>query len=97
MDVVAPFDGYMVGASIKLSDARTAGTLDAEPHKNGVGLTPTGLDLQIAASPTTKDNASVAYGTTNYDFTAGDTIGFLITTTTFAPATKATLVLAVEG
>ena len=84
-DFVIGRAGYIVGASIKMDSARTAGTVAAEPHKNGTGLTPTGLDLLIDGTDTLKDYATVAYGTTNYDVAAGDTVGFLVTTSTFTP------------
>lgn len=97
MDVTVPYAGYLVATSIKASSARTAGTLDAEPHKNGTGLTPTGLDLQLAASPTTKDNASVTYQTASYDIAAGDTVGFLVTTSSWAPlANSITMTITIE-
>jgi hypothetical protein len=85
MNVAAPFAGYLVGASATAKSARTAGSLALQPHKNGTGLTPTGLDLLIDDNPTTTQSATVTYGTSNYDVAAGDTIGFLATTTSFAP------------
>ena len=97
MSIPVKYAGYIVATSISASGARTAGTLDAQPHKNGTGLTPTGLDLQLAASPTTTDYATVAYGTASYDVAAGDTIGFIVDTTTFTPlANTITVSITVE-
>lgn len=97
MDITVPYACYLVAASVKASSARTAGTLSLEPHKNGTGLTPTDLDLQLDDNPTTKHNATVAYGTTNYDYAAGDTIGMLATTTSWTPlANSFTISLTVE-
>jgi len=76
---------YVIGIGTVLKTQRTAGTIDFEITKNGVGLTPTGLDIQINASYPLDRYASVAYGTTGYDFSAGDLIRVEITTTTFAP------------
>ncbi len=82
---IALRNGYLVGASVRASAARTAGTFAAEPHKNGTGLTPTGLDLLIDGTDTQQDRTTVASKTTGYDVTAGDRIGFILTTTSFAP------------
>jgi hypothetical protein len=80
-----------------MKTARTGGSIAIEPHKNGSGLTPTDLDMDIDDNPTTKNNKTVAYGTTGYDFAAGDTIGFLATTSAFTPlANVMTLCLIVE-
>lgn len=96
-DFVIGRAGYIVGASVKMDGARTAGTVTVEPHKNGTGLTPTGLDLLIDGTDTQKDYATVAYGTTNYDVAAGDTVGFLVTTSTFTPLSNfGTLAIEVE-
>lgn len=98
MDISTPIAGYLVAASVKMKSARTAGSIAIEPHKNGTGLTPTGLDLLIDNTDTTKDSATVAYGTTGYDVAAGDTIGFMATSTTYTPlANVGTLTLVLEG
>lgn len=98
MDIDCPVAGYLVASSIKMKSARTAGSIAAEPHVNGTGLTPTGLDLAIDGTDTTKDSATVAYGTSGYSVSAGDTIGFLLTTSTYTPlANRGTLTLVVEG
>lgn len=97
MSVPVAYSGYIVATSCSASGARTGGTLDIQPHKNGTGLTPTGLDLQLAASPTTTDSATVAYGTASYDVSAGDTIGFIADTTSFTPlANVITMSITVE-
>lgn len=97
MSVPVAYSGYIVATSCSASGARTGGTLDIQPHKNGTGLTPTGLDLQLAASPTTTDSATVAYGTASYDVSAGDTIGFIADTTSFMPlANVITMSITVE-
>lgn len=96
-DFVIGRNGYIVGAGIKMDSARTAGTVAAEPHKNGTGLTPTGLDLLIDGTDTLRDYATVAFGTTNYNVSAGDTVGFLVTTSSFAPLSNSgTLTIEVE-
>jgi hypothetical protein len=98
MDIDCPVAGYLVASSIKMKSARTAGTIAAEPHINGTGLTPTGLDLLIDGTDTTKDSATVAYGTANYAVSAADTIGFLLSTSTYTPlANRGTLTLILEG
>lgn len=97
MDITTPYAGYIVASSIKMKSARTAGSVAVEPHKNGTGLTPTGLDLTIDDNPTTKANAAVSYGTADYDVAAGDTVGFLLTSASFTPlANVATLTLVIE-
>ena len=99
MDIVAPYGGYLVASSIKLTDTCTAGTMTVKPHANGVGITPAGLDLSIESTTNTiKDYGTVAYGTADYDVAAGDAIGVLITTSGFIPAaTKATVTIIIEG
>lgn len=77
--------GYLVGSSIAMESARTAGSIAIEPHVNGSGLAATGLDLAINGTETTIDTATVAYGTSGYAVTAGQTIGFLVTTSTYTP------------
>jgi len=67
-----PRAGYIVAAVLYTSSARSAGTLNSQIQKNGTDITPTDLDLQLDGSNTTEHYASVAYGTTNYDFAAGD-------------------------
>lgn len=97
MDVTCPYAGYIVATSVKASGARTAGTISLQPHINGTGLTPTGLDLELSAAPTTKDSATVAYGTSGYSVSADDAIGFIADTTTFAPlANSFTVSITVE-
>jgi hypothetical protein len=89
--------GYIVGASIKMDSARTAGTVTVQPHKNGTGLTPTDLDLTIDGTNTTKHRATVAYGTASFDFAAGDDIGAIVDSSSFTPlSNKGTLVLECE-
>lgn len=98
MDFVCPYAGYLVAASIKMEGARTAGSVAVEPHKDGVGLTQTGLDLLIDDDPTQKQYATVAYAANvEYAVTAGTSVGFLVTTTAFTPlSNRGYLTLVIE-
>ena len=99
-DFTCPVSGEVVAHSIKASNARTAGSVTVTPHKNGTAYaTYTGLNLTIDGTDTIKDYAEVAYDAhadTHVD--AGDTIGSIVTTTTFTPlANVFELVIVVEG
>ncbi|MBF0370989.1 MAG: hypothetical protein HQL52_16190 [Magnetococcales bacterium] len=80
--VPVPYGGSIVAMTVRSSTALTGDqVLDLEPHVNGTGLTPTDLDLQLNSTDGSKDSATVAFGTTNYDISSGDTVGFLATST----------------
>lgn len=65
--------GYIVGAVLQTSSTCSGGQLDSKIQKNGTDLTPTDLDLTLDSTTNPDKNyASVAYGTTNFDFSAGD-------------------------
>jgi len=86
MEFTAPRAGYLVGASIRMKNARTAGSITVKPTVNGTALTQTGLNLVIDGTDTQKDSATVAYGLhSNYAVAAGDVIGMQVTTSSFAP------------
>lgn len=91
--IVMPKAGYIIGSSATVDSARTAGTCTIKPAKATTAagafsaLTPTGLNLLLDGTDTLQDRATVNYGTTNYDFAAGDRLNFLVTTDgTWAPA-----------
>ena len=79
--VPMPRAGYIVSASIRLNDARTAGTCTLKPTINGTELTQTGLNLVINGTDTQQDVASVAWAVhANYAFALGDRLGISYTT-----------------
>lgn len=81
IDSVMTHAGYVVGIAVKSDTAFDASkTLALEPHKNGTGLTPADIDILLDDAPTTTDAKSVDYGTSGYDFAAGDSVGVLATT-----------------
>lgn len=88
--VPMPRAGYLVAASVRLTEARSADTATINPTIGGVELAQTGLQLVLDGTSTQTDYATVAYAAhANYLFAAGDLIGMSITTGgSWAPTTS---------
>ena len=86
MNISCPLDGYIVASSITVNEARTAGSISAQPQINSSGIGETDLDLVINNINTLKDYKTVPYGShIDYKVFAGDRIGFLLSSSSFQP------------
>lgn len=74
-NVVMPYAGSIVKATLQTTSARTAGTLTATPTKNSTPFADNGLTLELDAVNTTKHYCSVSAYSQNYRFAAGDLLG----------------------
>jgi hypothetical protein len=78
--VVMPKAGSVVGVSIRAAGAITAGTITAKPHKASTEYAEVGTPAPVVSSAAQGSYASVAPGALR--FSAGDTVGISVTTTT---------------
>lgn len=78
--IVMPANGSIVKTSVQVSSSRTAGSLTVEPTIAGAKVTANDLDLVINGDNADYHYATVAPGTTNLTFTAGQEVGFMLTT-----------------
>ena len=77
---VMPAAGSVIGISIRSNASLTAGTITAKAHKTGTEYTDTG-----APAPACSSAAQVSYATVRpgaVTFSAGDTLGVSVSTTT---------------
>lgn len=85
--------GYVIGSSVRLSAARSADTLTFKPTKDGTELTGTSADLTIDDDPPQQATSTVAWGTANMDFSAGERLGVSLTSGgSWAPTTADALI-----
>lgn len=83
--VRAPWAGSIVGISISLSAARTAGTVTANARNIGAGTDFSGLTVTLDGTTTNNKKAVTAVGTANATFNADDRIGVRLTTSGWTP------------
>ncbi len=98
MDFVAPLDSFVVSATVKMKSARTAGSIELKPHINGTIIASSAIILEINEINTTKDYSVIAWGDSDYELSAGDTFGFICTSTSFGPLDNVmSLGIVIEG
>lgn len=89
--IVMPKAGYIVGSSVTIDDARTAGSaVFAVAKATSAGgslsaLADTSLSLTLDGSATLQNTGTVTYGTAAFAYAAGNRLGILLTTSSWTP------------
>ncbi len=72
IDIPVIYDGYLIGAGLKLDTQRTAGTVGIVLYKNNVALSDTDLNIQLNDSYPLDRIQQIAFRTDSFNFSAGD-------------------------
>lgn len=83
--ITVPKDCYLRSIAVFLDDARTAGTLQIKPRRNGAALTNNNADILIDASSPSSKTVTTQRHESGMEFSAGDVLDLFLVTIAFEP------------